>query len=66
MALLRAHMFYHTEEQMHEEGVEWDGVVYGIELGQWSVDWLEEGYCGRWGLTMWTRVVHLLPMSLSG
>jgi hypothetical protein len=39
-------MFYHTEGKMKEEGVEWDGVVYGMDIGEWGSDWLEED--GLW------------------
>ena len=40
------HLFYHTEGKMREEGVEWDGVVYGMDIGEWGSYWLEED--GLW------------------
>ena len=38
MGLFRTHMFYHTEEKVHEDGVEWDGVVYCMDLCKWGND----------------------------
>ena len=46
MGLFHAHLFYHTEEKVRKDGVEWDGVVYCMDLCKWGDDWMEED--GLW------------------